>query len=125
MDEFRLSWRRSLGYTEALPLVEWDSVQRERESKPFKGEQMTIEEFLGKLPKEGWMMSAGQFIRREDTCQCPIEYVAGTDAGWLATAVQRLELDGGPYKIIHAADMTGTPLRQRLLEACGLVERNG
>lgn len=86
---------------------------------------MTIEEFLGKLPKDGWYLS-GRQIRRHDGC-CPIEYVGDLRMGEAFRSAAKLGLStDDKFAIMYAADGTGAEgykvLRQRLLEACGLVE---
>lgn len=109
---------------------------------------MTLDEFFEALPKDGWRIDVGGTIRREvDYCEdCPItavyndarglrwdERCGAEDAGEIVAPLLGLnsKLAG---KIIAAADeplstLRGfgwdndmVPLRQRLLEHCGLEE---
>lgn len=86
---------------------------------------MTLDQFLDKLREDrdtaGWRVNDDGEIR-DARCRCPIEHVAGLRGPPISVVAARLGLSrDNQYSIMYAADyIHATPLRGRLLKACGL-----
>lgn len=87
--------------------------------------RMTFAEFLERLPKDGWdIRDYGRIRRWDDDSTCPFLYVAAQRGVGSVQNFDRTNTLARQHVFFAADNYPGhnPAIRQRLLEACGLLE---